>query len=197
LVLHTSAYLSKEPFIEQLRSVLIELHQLLPTLLVERIGMRYVDLVRPDETERYEDYIHAGLLGFPFRDAPQLNAVPGGFLTQSVGTTPTGFLAIRSGILPPSRFLPLDLDAGMLRAPVLRPTTGNRPGLAVDFDHFTVFDGANSSTMDFDPDAITGHLLKLHRTLRGAFDVIATPYALERWGPWIATDATAETTRAS
>lgn len=186
LVLHTSAYTSHEPFLARLRDVLIALGELLPMLqVVERIGLRYVDLVRPEAEEPYGKYVHMGLLGFPFRDAPQLNAQSGGFLTQSVATTPKGLLAIRSGTLPPGRFLPPDLDSGMLHPPEIKASSGARPGLAVDFDHFTIFDGANGQFMNFDPDAIVAHLIQLHHTLREAFDVIVTPYALERWGPWV------------
>jgi uncharacterized protein (TIGR04255 family) len=189
VLLHTTAYTSWEPFLARLHGVLVALRQLLPTLqVVERIGMRYVDLVRPEADEPYGKYVHMGLLGFPFRDAPQLDAKTGGFLTQSVATTPTGVLAIRSGTLPAGRFLPPDLDAGMLQPPVLKATTGDKPGLTVDFDHFTLFDGDNVAVIDFDPDAIIAHLTTLHHTLREAFDVIVTPYALEQWGPWVAAE---------
>lgn len=185
VVLHTTSYTSREPFLRQLYEVLVVLGELLPTLpVVERIGLRYVDLVRPEAEEPYGTYVHMGLLGFPFRDAPQLDARARGFLTQSVATTPTGVLAIRSGTLPAGRFLPPDLDAGMLHPPALRATTTARPGLAVDFDHFTVFDGS-SAIMDFSPDTLITHLTALHHTLRQAFDVIITPYALEQWGPWL------------
>lgn len=189
VVLHTTAYTAWEPFIARLHEVLAALRQLLPTLqVVERIGLRYVDLVRPEAEEPYSKYVHMGLLGFPFRDAPQLDARPRGFLSQSVATTPSGVLAIRSGTLPSGRFLPPDLDAGMLQPPVLKATTGDNPGLAVDFDHFTLFDGVNGTVVDFDSDAIIAHLTTLHHTLREAFNVIVTPYALEQWGPWIAVE---------
>jgi len=190
VVLHTAAYTSNEPFLFQMYAVLVALRELVPTLqVVERIGLRYVDLVRPREDESYGKYVHVGLLGFPFRDAPQLDARSVNFLTQSVATTNTGFLAIRSITLSPGRFLPPDLDAGMLQTPAAAPTTGTMPGLAVDFDHFTLFNGPNTHAMDFDPDTIVAHLKTLHRTLRQAFDVIVTPYALEQWGPWVAVEA--------
>lgn len=183
VVLQTTAYGSRESFFTRLHAILSTIRDFAPsTPLVERIGLRYVDLVRPVGDEPYGTYVHMGLLGFPFRDSPKLAARSLGFLTQSVAKTPHGMLAIRSATLPPGTLLPPDLDPGMLQPP-FAPEKGGRPGLAVDFDHFTVFDGT-LPPMDFEPDAILAHTIRLHATLREAFDTIITEEALKQWGPW-------------
>lgn len=184
VVLQTTAYGSREAFFTRLHAILSAIQDFAPsTPLVERIGLRYVDLVRPAGDEPYRTYIHMGLLGFPFRESPQLEALSLGFLTQSVAKTNSGMLAIRSGTLPPGTLLPPDLNPGMLH-PALPAVGGERPGLVVDFDHFTVFDGM-TPPMDFNPDAILVHARLLHATLRAAFDAITTPKALKEWGPWV------------
>lgn len=184
VVLQTTAYSSREAFFTRLYAILNTIRDFASSApLVERIGLRYVDLVRPVGDEPYRTYVHMGLLGFPFRDSPHLHARSLGFLTQSVAKTNSGMLAIRSGTLPPGALLPPDLNPGMLQ-PALQPMPSERPGLAVDFDHFTVFDGTTPA-MDFDPEAILAHARLLHATLREAFDTIITPEALKRWGPWV------------
>jgi uncharacterized protein (TIGR04255 family) len=188
VVLLTTAYGSRESFFTRLHTILSTIQDFAPsTPLVERIGLRYVDLVRPVGDEPYRTYVHMGLLGFPFLDSPKLEAQSLGFLTQSVAKTAHGMLAIRSATLPPGTLLPPDLDPGMLQPP-FTPANGGRPGLAVDFDHFTVFDG-KARPMDFHPDAILAHTMRLHATLRQAFDTIITEEALKQWGPWISEES--------
>lgn len=180
-VLHTSAYSTREPFFALLAQGLEALQSSMKVTLVERLGLRYIDLVQKSADERFGQYVHDGLLGYPFREAPALGAIHGAFATQSVAVTPNGTLAIRSAVVPPGQHLPSDLNPGSL----LRPDRVDqaRPGLAVDFDHFTVF-SAPAGTLDFDPTTIVRHMDQLHTTLRHAFDAIVRPYAIERWGPW-------------
>lgn len=182
LVLQTTAYPSIEPFLERLRAGIEGLCNTVDLALVERLGIRYIDLVRPDSGESLGKYVHPGLLGFPFRDSPQLGADLRGFQTRSVAGTAVGVLAIRSYLLPPRKVVPPDLQSGHLQYP--QSAISSRPSLALDFDHFTEFSGSGSKPFDFEPEAIISHVTRLHSTVRAAFDAIATPHALERWGPW-------------
>jgi uncharacterized protein (TIGR04255 family) len=181
-VLQTSVYESHEPFLECLRQGLEVLKEIVGVTLVDRLGMRYIDRVVPEAGEAFGAYVDAGLLGFPFRGASKLQANLVTFATQSVAITPSGVLAIRSALLPPNQLVPPDLEQGPLQYPPSSPR--NQAGLSVDFDHFSVFTGPNSTPFDFVPSKIVDHMTLLHLTLRSAFDVIATPYAVEKWGPW-------------
>ena len=180
-VLHTSDYQSKEPFFALLERGLEILNACMRVTLVERIGLRYIDLVQPGSGERFGQYVHAGLLGYPFAEAPKLKAARRGFATQSVATTPDGSLAIRSAVVPPGQYLPPDLNPGSLR----RPTNIDvkSAGLVIDFDHFTIFNEPGRA-MDFAPVSVVEHLTALHATLREAFEVCVTDYARQKWGPW-------------
>lgn len=186
LVLHTSAYHSRGPFLTTLERGLDALAATMKVSVVDRIGLRYVDFVQPPLGENIGLYVHPGLLGFPFREKPELEARRGAFATQSVAFTPVGTLAIRSAVVQPGQYLPPDLAPESLRRPGNVDT--DRGGLVVDFDHFSVFTGPEAVSLDFDPKNIIKHLHNLHATLRHAFDAIATPYALKQWGPWEAVD---------
>lgn len=181
-VLHTTDYVTAGPFLDRLLRGLEALQSCMKVTLVERLGLRYIDLVQPQPGERFGEYVHAGLLGYPFRETPALEATLGAFATQSVAQTPAGTLAIRSLVLPPGQYLPPDLDPGtLLRPPQVDPT---RPGLAVDFDHFTVFSGPGTTPLDFTPHVIINHLNKLHAALRTAFRAMTSEHAITRWGGW-------------
>lgn len=182
LVLQTSKYPTVDPFLDRLRRAIDCIADTIRPALVERLGIRYIDLVQPDLGESFSQYVHSGLLGFPFRESPQLDAQLRGFQTQSVAGTNVGVLAIRSYLLPPNQFVPPDLQPTHLR--YRRPRKGSEPALALDFDHFTIFSGSNSTPFDFEQSTIVNHVTRLHSTVRAAFDAIAQPYAIERWGPW-------------
>lgn len=182
LVLQTSKYPTIEPFLDRLRNAVDSIADTIRPALVERLGIRYIDLVRPDPGESFGQYVHSGLLGFPFRDSPQLGAQLRGFQTQSVAGTDVGALAIRSYLLPPNHFVPPDLQPTYLA--YRQSDKDTQPALALDFDHFSIFRGSGGGSFDFDERAIIAHVTRLHSTVRAAFDAIALPHAMKRWGPW-------------
>jgi uncharacterized protein (TIGR04255 family) len=175
LVLHTTRYRSAEPFLELLRRGIEVLGETTEVALVDRIGLRYVDLVRPEPTERFDQYVRAGVLGFPFDDA-DVGATIRAMRTEGVATTPDGTLVIRSILLPPGQFVPADLASSPLAYPTTLEST--RTALSLDFDHFS------EETVDFNPAAVIDRMTRLRVALRRAFEVACTAHAFERWGPW-------------
>lgn len=175
LVLHTTQYSTLEPFLAGLQQVVAVLAQVARIDLVERIGMRYLDRIPPDEDGDLAPFVVPGLAGFPMDDMGSLGALQ----TETAGRTPDGVLVVRSMLLPPGQIVPPDLDP----APVVYPTAERHdaPALALDFDHYTVFE---TEVFLFDSELVVQHARKLHTALRRAFDVAVTPYAIERWGPW-------------
>ncbi|WP_396217025.1 TIGR04255 family protein [Gemmatimonas sp.] len=183
LVLQTTAYKTSEPFRNRLRSVLRALEEVAGVEFVQRIGLRYIDLVRISPGERFGEYVHAGLLGFPWREAPELQARGIGLRTEAISKTAHGIMAVRSSVLPPGQMLPGDLLPAVLRYPTaITEGQAGVPGLILDFDHFVQFDEV---TFRFESEGIVDVVNKLHGGLRTAFEAACTPHALERWGPWI------------
>jgi uncharacterized protein (TIGR04255 family) len=183
LVLQTTAYTSSAPFRYRLHDVLRALREATDVEFVQRIGLRYIDLVRVAPGERFSQYVHPGLLGFPWRDAPDLQARAIGLRTEAIAQTAVGIMAVRSAVLPPGQMVPADLLPAVLRYPtLLEESQTGLSGLALDFDHFVQFD---ETPLPFDVDRIVDIVHQLHGGSRAAFEAAGTPYALERWGPWI------------
>lgn len=183
VVMQTSGYKSFRHLKSLMEAVLRPLEEIMQVAVVDRIGLRYVDLVQLQVGEHFGEYVHNGLLGFPFKQSPQLGVARVGFSTQSIGLTAVGPLAIRSAILPPGQFLPPDLESFGLRAP--ERVDAARPGLVVDFDHFSLFSGAGAQpAMAFRTEAILNHLETLHTVVKDAFLAIATDHAIAAWGGW-------------
>lgn len=184
VVLQTTRYSSAVPFRSQLAAVVQALSDVAKPRLVERLGLRYINLVRVDEGESFEAYVHPGLLGFPFGAVAHLETARQGLATNAAAVTPAGLLAVRSAILPPGQVVPADLLPPILAYP--RTAQSPRPALALDFDHFVQF----AAAFPFDADAITEYIRKLRDGSHAAFEAVGTPYALSRWGPMIQEEAT-------
>lgn len=185
LVFQTTAYTSSAPFRDQLRDVLRALREVTGAEFVQRVGLRYIDLIRVAPGERFSEYVHHGLLGFPWREAPDLQARAIGLRTEAIAQTTVGIMAVRSAVLPPGQMVPSDLLPAVLRYPPPPEPQNGLPGLAVDFDHFVQFD---ETPLPFDADRIVEIVQQLRDGSRAAFEAAGTPYAFERWGPWIQED---------
>jgi uncharacterized protein (TIGR04255 family) len=184
LVLHTTSYHSFGHFVGILADGLRALQAVMSPDSVSRIGLRYVDLIQPGEGEKLSEYVQPGVTGFPFKDLPHLGIRGVAVNSHTVGLTSLGALAVRSMTLPPGQFLPPDLEIGGLLLP--ENADPNRPGLAVDFDHYAVFagDGVETQPIPFDVDDVCRRVADLHDALKHAFLAAITETAQERWGGW-------------
>jgi uncharacterized protein (TIGR04255 family) len=173
VVLQTSRYTTFEPFVEKLNRLLAVLAKI-NIAFVERAGLRYVDLIKPEPHEAFGRYLAPGLLGFPFADAG-VRASPKAFRTESTADTQVGTLAVRCYSLMPGQFLPPDLMPGIL---TYRPELSQgEAGAALDFDHIS------TRTLNFSGGEVEDLMYKLHDPVKKAFRHSATDFAWERWGP--------------
>lgn len=182
-VMHTTDYQTFDRFLAEFVRGLDVLHAATGVPVVDRIGLRYVDLIQLQASESFGFYVHPGLLGYPFRANAGLGGTKVGFATGSVAETPLGALAVRSTVVPPGQFAPPDLELGNLQPPTWVEL--DKPGLALDFDHFTLFGAPHTAAkMDFDAGRIAAHLTGLHTNVRAAFEGIVTEDAVAYWGGW-------------
>jgi uncharacterized protein (TIGR04255 family) len=167
---HTTRYKTFPEFLEQFQSALTQIDDILHIGLIERIGLRYVDLVEPQKGEEIGNYLIPGLAGFPL---DQLNSTPIFTQMESLGQTPLGTLILRVTEKRDDKVLPPDLSPCGLSVPrVAKPT---EQSTFLDFDHFL------ERSMDFSVQVVVELIDKLHDTTSQAFWATISEYAVERW----------------
>lgn len=178
LVLQTTRYTEAGPFRAQLEAVLLALYRAAAPRLVERLGLRYTDLVRLNANESFDQFVVPGMLGFPVALVPNLQSSLVGLVTQVIASTQVGVLAVRSSLVPPGQPVPSDLLPSPLQFP--QEALSSSPALVLDFDHFAQF----SRPFEFEPASIGDYMRQLRDASHAAFLAVCTPFAIERWGPW-------------
>ncbi len=165
----TNRYSRFEDFQEVIATALIVVNRVLNLTLVDRVGLRYVDLVRPGESETLADYLRPGLLGI---DPKGAGVTAWRSRYEALGHTVLGNLAVRCSqseqILPPDLF-----------PTTLKYSTALRPGevaTLLDLDHFV------EGSSDFDTRRVVDLIGELHDAVDLAFRESVTPGALTRWG---------------
>ncbi len=171
VAIHTSKYKNFEDFEEIFATVLTVVNRVLDLSLLERVGLRYIDMVRIDQSvgERLMDYLKPGLLGL---DPDRIGAKDWAGRLEQSGRSEFGMLVVKclqhNQILPPD-LLPSSLSYGITL----------RQGEVVtllDFDHFA------TKANEFDPKYVVVAIGELHDALDLAFREAVTDEALIRWG---------------
>ncbi|HVH46236.1 MAG TPA: TIGR04255 family protein [Labilithrix sp.] len=171
IVLHTNSYDTFDHFAKSLRLALEVIGDAAKPALVERLGLRYVDLIRPEAGESWTAYLKEGLHGL----RPEAIGMTEGLQRhETVGTTKAGQLVVRCVQSKDGGFLPADLSPSTLDY----STVSVRPGELVtllDLDHFS------PATRDFDVDEVMAAMWELHENLDVSFRDAVTEHALKKW----------------
>ena len=172
---HVSRYSSFDVFCSSLQYAMNTVHSVVTLGLIDRIGLRYVDVVRPSEGEELSKYLHAGLLGLNDTEVGVRNSIR---MSLYQGETDSGTLLFRLTQRNDRGFLPPDVEP----SPLSHDQPEIRPGEIVtllDFDHFQDF---NKEPLDFSTEVVLQYLWRLHDNTDLAFRAAVTPYALNAWG---------------
>jgi uncharacterized protein (TIGR04255 family) len=168
VALHTNKYTSYEDFEKEFTTALGAIHESVSIGLVERIGLRYVDLIRLAPGETWSDYIKPGLLGL---DAAAVGVSEWTSQSALVGKTEMGTLAFR--YTQSESPIPLDLNPLTLQyGELLKP---KEIGTILDFDHYS------EQTRDFELEPVMNAVGDLHDSVDKAFRNAVTPGALKKW----------------
>ncbi len=167
---HTTDYTTFEEFLEKLRLGLIQIHEELRIALTSRVGIRYIDLISPDEGEQLRQYVTESLLGFPLG---KISPNPGQQQTIARIKTTEGVLTLRFRQDQSSAILPPDLADHTLTP--CRTHPDGRPKAILDTDHYSQVD------TEFNVEDVTSRLNRLHDISSEAFKTIVTDYAWNKW----------------
>lgn len=169
LMLQTTDYDMFEGFLARWKAVL-QAAGALEIPVVERLGLRYVDLVQPAEGERLSDYLDPAFAGYEPDAKLGVKLQRSHHMAASVFTTPQGQLLVR--VSPALSSTPPDLDNLHLKG-VAQPGPG---AVFLDFDH------SSKDILDFDPEGIEAATEALHEAPDVLFREVATPEAMKAWG---------------
>jgi uncharacterized protein (TIGR04255 family) len=175
VAVHVSRYSSFDLFCSSLQYVLDTVHSVVTLGLIDRIGLRYVDVVRPSEGEELGQYLHRGLLGLNDADVGVRRSMR---MSVYQGETEAGTLRFRLAQRNDGGFLPPDVEP----SPLSHEQPDVQPGEIVtllDFDHFREF---TKEPLDFSTDVVLGYLWRLHDNADLAFRAAVTEHALSAWG---------------
>lgn len=167
LMLQTTQYPVFEDFLERWRQVL-DAARSLGIPLVERLGLRYVDLIQPGPGEQVSTYLDPALAGY---EPPAGSGLERSFHTAAtVLKSAQGRMLVR--VSPATSPFPPDLDQLHLKG-LVQPSPG---AVFLDFDH------AAEENIDFDPSVVVAATDALHGAHEALFRKVATPHALRAWG---------------
>jgi len=174
--LHTSKYEVNEKFEETFGIVLTIIHEVVSLSLVERIGLRYINLIRLNTGEKFSDYLQPGLLGL---EDEKLGVQKSLSRFELVGVTDVGKLVVRYSQSDNGTFLPPDLVPSPLKHDIQIPT-GEKVAF-LDLDHFS------EESHDFEAGSVIETLRHLHGNLDRTFRSAVTEAALQKWGSEVVT----------
>jgi uncharacterized protein (TIGR04255 family) len=167
VTLETTSYETFDLFVERMAEALRVVGEIAQVDLAERLGLRYLDYVKPLGTDSMADYLSAGLLGI---NGEGLRGVRSQYLAR--GQSDLGQMMVRvthgggAFRLPPD-LQPLDLA---------QPTIADSGDWALlDFDHFS------DMPRPYNVDAIVDALWGLHDLVDATFRNSATEHAFAAW----------------
>jgi uncharacterized protein (TIGR04255 family) len=167
LMLQTTDYDVFEDFLSRWKGVLGAACSLgIP--VVERLGLRYVDLVQPAPGEPLTDYLVPALVGYD--PEPESELERRHHMVATVLASPHGQLLLR--VSPALSSTPPDLENIQLKG-ISPPSPG---AVFLDFDH------SSTEVLDFDPDGIEAATDSLHDAPDVLFRKVVTRKAMTTWG---------------
>lgn len=171
IVTETSAYDKFEPFVDEFAALLELFQSKISLSRSERIGLRYVDLIRSDEAKPSSNFLREELRGLSTTSFKGVKSIQSTSVSQA--STPFGRLIIRAVHTDDGSYIPPELASTRLQFSNL-PKSGEQVSI-LDIDHNGEFPSS------FDVDGIIKRLGDLHDYTEEAFQKAVTPEALRTW----------------
>jgi uncharacterized protein (TIGR04255 family) len=172
LVFHTTDYTTFDDFAENTIKGIELLNRPLMLSFIQRVGMRYIDIITPRRDEPVGMYVIDGVKGFIKENDRSLQSVS----SESIKTAGEGTLVVRTLLKPqsppyimPGELLPLNL----LPAKDLPGELATR--FMLDEDFFV------AKRFAFDIDVLRKKLKTAHEEIERAFRSVVTEHAFSVW----------------
>ena len=172
LITHTTAYVDSEDFRSRIVSGFRTVHEFAKLSFIQRVGLRYIDLIIPGDDDRIEDYVNPALVGFRSQVSGLVPDVSQQFLRahSPIG----GTMLMRASRALHATALPADLMPTPLK--LLREPNAEKESVLLDWDHYI-----EPLNLDPDPDALDQKLRGLKAPIAKIFEEAITEHAVKVW----------------
>lgn len=168
----TSAYDKFEDFTKRMQACLQLVHDVVTISGVERLGLRYVDLIEPTSEKPLSYFLESCVLGLPLED---LGKRLSSFSQIVIETATNRKLVVRTTERPSGLVIPPDLLSLQLK--LRKPNVLEQPFGILDLDHYAEF----PATDDYDTVGVIESLCELHDVVDQAFRRATTDNAKLDW----------------
>ena len=170
IVFEVGVYKGFVKFSEDLKNVLDIFKEVTGLELSERLGLRYINLVREASSTTFGDLLQPQLLGLNAESLGLTNATN---FYQIRGSSPEGVVTVNLWQTRDSSFLPPDIDStGISIDSKIEPGESVR---ILDIDHIS------NEDRDFTPELLIDALQPMHNRVETIFVSSVTPQALDYW----------------
>lgn len=174
ITVQTTKYDVYENFEEFLTAPLQVLADVVEPSLVQRIGLRYVDLIRRTPDLKLEEFIQPGLRGMTTEAMGATDAL---FRFETLADTPVGTMRVRCMQSQDGSSLPADLRGTKMSLDFTPAADlpATEKVMFLDLDHFS------ETPIDYTPPAVVEVIGGLHDNLDRAFRAAVTDAAMAAW----------------
>jgi uncharacterized protein (TIGR04255 family) len=175
LIAHTTSYVDSDDFRDRAMFGFRTVNEVARLGFIQRVGLRYIDLITASEDERLEDYIHASLIGF----RPQVPGLTPDVSQQFLRTRSNVGGAVGTLLLKVSRARHgAELPADLLPTPLelKRRPPQDRESIFLDWDHYI-----EQVNLDPEPQILDATLRSLKAPIARIFKEAITDHAVTRW----------------
>jgi uncharacterized protein (TIGR04255 family) len=168
----TSDYDNFENFAGRMQACLQLVHDVVKISGVERLGLRYVDLIEPTPEKPLSYFLESCVLGLSLEG---LGTRITSFSQTVMETSPNRKLVVRTTERPGGLVIPPDLLSLQLK--LRKPKMLEQPFGILDLDHYAEYPEPN----DYDTAGVIGNLGELHDIVDQAFRKATTENAKLDW----------------
>lgn len=172
LALVTSAYDSFDDFASRLEEGLGLVHEVIEVTGVERLGLRYVDLIEPSVEKPLSYFVESSVLGVSLEEFGRRLS---GFTRATFQTAEDRRLFVQTVERPAGLIIPPDLISLQLK--LRKPEFMETAFGILDFDHFSEY----AQAVDYSTDEILKEFWGLHDVVDKAFRKVTTEEAKRDW----------------
>ena len=172
LIAHTTNYVDSDDFRGRIVFGFKTIHEIAKLGFVQRIGLRYVDLITASDDDTIEDYVHPSLLGF----RPRVPGLTPDDSQQYLRTHSAigGTLLVKISRARHGGELPADLLPTTLA--LKRRPNPDQESIFLDWDHYI-----EQLNLDPDPKILATTLRDLKEPIATIFKEAITEHAVQVW----------------